>query len=64
MIVLNGEEKDFAGKNISECLKEMGFDEKKVVVEKNLEIISKDMYSKIFIQDGDVIEVLTFVGGG
>ena len=64
MVKINGEEKEIAGKNLLEYLKEAGFEPERVVVERNLEIIPKDRLGDILIQDEDVIEVLNFVGGG
>lgn len=64
MIKINGEEKEIAGKNLLEYLKEAGFEPERVVVERNLDIIPKDELGNTIIQDEDVIEVLRFVGGG
>ncbi len=64
MVRINGEDKDLAGKNILEYLQETGFDPERVVVEINLEIISKDRLGDLTINDEDEIEVLMFVGGG
>lgn len=64
MVKINGEEKEIAGKNLLEYLKEAGFEPKRVVVERNLDIIPKDELGNTIIQDEDVIEVLRFVGGG
>ena len=64
MVKINGEEKEIAGKNLLEYLKEAGFEPERVVVERNLDIIPKDELGNTIIQDGDVIEVLRFVGGG
>lgn len=64
MVKINGEEKEIAGKNLLEYLKEAGFEPERVVVERNLEIIPKDELGNTIIQDEDVIEVLRFVGGG
>ena len=64
MVKINGEEKEIAGKNLLEYLKEAGFEPERVVVELNLDIISKDEFGNTIIQDEDVIEVLRFVGGG
>ena len=64
MVKLNGEEKELAGKNLLEYLKEAGFKPEQVVVERNLEIVPKEQMSCVTIQDEDVIEVLRFVGGG
>ena len=64
MVKINGEEKEIAGKNLLEQLKEAGFEPERVVVERNLDIIPKDELGNTIIQDEDVIEVLRFVGGG
>lgn len=64
MVKINGEEKEIAGKNLLEYLKEAGFESERVVVERNLDIIPKDELGNTIIQDKDVIEVLRFVGGG
>ena len=64
MVKINGEEKEIAGKNLLEYVKEAGFEPERVVVERNLDIIPKDELGNTIIQDEDVIEVLRFVGGG
>ena len=64
MVMINGEEKEIAGKNLLEYLKENGFNPEHLVVERNFDIIPKEQYCSVTIQDEDVIEVLRFVGGG
>lgn len=64
MVKINGEEKEIAGKNLLEYLKEAGFEPERVVVERNLEIVPKEELGNVMIQDEDAIEVLRFVGGG
>ena len=64
MVRINGEEKEIAGKNLLEYLKENGFNPEHLVVERNFEIIPKEQFGSVTIQDEDVIEVLRFVGGG
>ena len=64
MVKINGEERNLAGKNLLEYLKESGFEPERVVVERNLEIIPQEKLGNVIIQDEDVIEVLRFVGGG
>ena len=63
MVMINGEAKEIAGKNLLEYLKENGFNPEQLVVERNFEIISKEQFGSVTIQDEDVIEVLRFVGG-
>ena len=64
MVKINGEEKNLAGKNLLEYLKEAGFEPERVVVEQNLKIIPQEKLGNVIIQDEDAIEVLRFVGGG
>lgn len=64
MVMINGEAREIAGKNLLEYLKENGFNPEQLVVERNFEIISKEQFGSVTIQDEDVIEVLRFVGGG
>ena len=64
MVKINGEDKEIAGRNLLEYLNEAGFETERVVGEKNLEIIPKDQFGQVVIQDEDVIEVVRFVGGG
>ena len=64
MVKINGESKEIAGKNLLEYLKENGFNPEHLVVERNYEIIPKEQFASVTIQDEDVIEVLRFVGGG
>lgn len=35
-----------------------------VVVERNREILHKDRFAEMTVQDGDEIEIIRFVGGG
>ena len=64
MVMINGEAREIAGKNLLEYLKENGLNPEQLVVERNFEIISKEQFGSVTIQDEDVIEVLRFVGGG
>ena len=57
MVKINGEDKEIAGRNLLEYLNEAGFETERVVVENNLEIIPKDQFGQVVIQDEDVIEV-------
>ena len=43
---------------------EAGYDPVGIVIEKNMEIIHREDFDKVNIDDGDVIEILHFVGGG
>jgi thiamine biosynthesis protein ThiS len=63
-ININGEKKEFQEKiSISKLLKELGLENKPVVVELNMEIVIKEDYNKE-LSPNDTLEIVTFVGGG
>lgn len=64
MVKINGEVLDIAGKTLSEYLETTRYDPKRIAVEKNGDIVPKSQYDKTVLTDGDVIEVVSFVGGG
>lgn len=65
MVRVNGEEFPFReGMNVQELLEEMDFDETKIAVEYNGDILPKNDYDKTVLKEGDVLEVVSFVGGG
>lgn len=64
MVKINGEEFNIAGKTISEYLATTNFDQKRIAVERNGDIVFKSKYNETILQDGDSIEVVSFVGGG
>ena len=49
MVKINGEERNLAGKNLLEYLKESGFEPERVVVERNLEIIPQEKLGNVII---------------
>ncbi|MBQ8514800.1 MAG: sulfur carrier protein ThiS [Ruminococcus sp.] len=65
MITVNGAGVENAqGKTIAEYLAESGYDKKRVAVERNGGIVPKSSYDTTILQDGDSVEVVSFVGGG
>lgn len=65
MIKVNGEvTENIAGKNFTEYLTESGYDLKRVAVELNGDILPKAQYESTLLQDGDNVEIVSFVGGG
>jgi sulfur carrier protein len=64
-IQFNGDKKRLPnGTTIEQLLLDSGVPVKFCAVELNLEIVPKDGYVNRVLQDGDVIEVVTLVGGG
>ena len=64
MVKINGEELNAAGKTVAEYLASTSYDPKRIAVERNGEIVPKAKYGEIVLEDGDSVEVVSFVGGG
>lgn len=64
MVRINGEELDIAGKTVAQLLSESGYDVRRVAVELNGDILPKSKFDSTVIQDGDSVEIVSFVGGG
>ena len=64
-MIVNGREMSFeVSITIDDLLNKLNLSKDKVVVELNLEIISKEEYSTRLINHEDKIEIVSFVGGG
>ncbi|MDY5541877.1 MAG: sulfur carrier protein ThiS [Lachnospiraceae bacterium] len=64
MVQVNGKVLPIAGKTVTEYLKGTSFDPMRIAVEKNGQIVPKRLYEETVLEDGDVVEVVSFVGGG
>lgn len=64
MVKINGEEFSVAGKVLSDFLSENNYDLRRIAVEKNGDIVPKSQYDETVLMDGDVLEIVSFVGGG
>ena len=64
MVTINGQNENIAGRNLYEYLEEVGYEIDRVVVELNLNILTKEELKTRTIKENDSIEVLRFVGGG
>jgi len=64
-LVLNGEDRSFeAVSNLAALVAVLGFDQRKVAVERNLTIVPRSAYAATPLIDGDRIEIVHFIGGG
>lgn len=64
-IVLNGESRDIrAGQTVAELVRELGLDPRQVAVERNREVVPRAEHGETKLDEGDRLEVVTFVGGG
>lgn len=62
---LNGKEITIReGITLEEFLKDNGYDLTRIAVERNHEIVPKGAYKAVILSDADLLEVVSFVGGG
>ena len=64
MVKVNGNNMDIAGMSIEDFLISEGYDIRRVAVERNGDIVPKARYTSEILNDGDGIEVVSFLGGG
>lgn len=64
MVHINGKDIDAAGQSLAAYLKANDYEMGTFVVECNEEIIHKEDYKNYMLKDGDIIEIVQFMGGG
>ena len=64
MVKINGTPCDAAGKTLTEYLATTNFNPARIAVEKNGDIVPKAQYETTVLEEGDTVEVVSFVGGG
>jgi len=64
LVKINGESYAADGKTIAEYLATTSYDRKRIAIERNGDIVPKTQYGETILQDGDSVEVVSFVGGG
>ena len=64
-LTVNGEEMELAeAATIAALVATLGLDQRKLAVERNLEIVPRSAYAATGLSHGDRIEIVAFVGGG
>ena len=65
VLKVNGESRRCAiGTPLTELLKQLGLNPRLVAVEYNGEILHKQFWDITLMKEGDILEVVTIVGGG
>ena len=64
MIRINGVDIDKIEISLMQYLEENSISPQRIAVELNEEILSKANYADAVLKDGDVVEIVNFVGGG
>jgi sulfur carrier protein len=65
-VKINGMSMPYAGKTVSEVLTSMGVDlaQHGIAVAVNGEIVSRNEWAHVRLRKGDIVEIVTAVGGG
>lgn len=64
MICINGEKIEKEEIKLSSYLEENEINPQRIAVELNGEILPKSQYGDTVLKDGDIVEIVNFVGGG
>ncbi|MCD8363244.1 MAG: sulfur carrier protein ThiS [Lachnospiraceae bacterium] len=64
MVKINGNPEDVAGMTLLDYLQREGYTLDRLAVECNEQIVPKNDYGNQLLTDGDVLEIVSFVGGG
>ena len=64
MVHINGKDENAAGMTIQKYLDDNDYKVTHIAVECNEKIIDKSDYSNYILKDNDVVEIVSFVGGG
>lgn len=64
-VEINGRVREVNGPgSVLGLLRELEIDPRMVVVERNREIVRRDVLDRVPVEDGDRFEIVQFVGGG
>lgn len=64
-LTVNGEPRQItAGATIADLVAQIGLDPAKVAVEHNAQIAPRSTLGDVMLGDGDILEIVHFVGGG
>ena len=64
MVHINGKDENAAGMTIQKYLDENDYIVTHIAVECNEKIVDKSDYSSYVLKDNDIVEIVSFVGGG
>jgi sulfur carrier protein len=64
-VTVNGQPRDLpAGSTVADLLSEMKLDARRAAVERNKQLVRRAEHDSTALAEGDVIEVVSLVGGG
>lgn len=63
-VTVNGETRRTSATTVRELIEELGFADQPVAVERNREVVPRKRHAEAALEAGDVLELVTLVGGG
>jgi len=64
-VEINGERREVkAGVTVADVVRMLDLNQRRLAVEINREIVARDSYAERVLHEGDVLEIVHFVGGG
>jgi len=64
-ITLNGENRLIdAGLTVSGLIEQLGYQDKRIAVERNGDIVPRSAHGSTLLSEGDMLEIVVAVGGG
>lgn len=65
-LIINGEDHDDLpdGLTVAKLIAHLGLPERKIAIERNLEVIPKSTFGEVILDDHDKLEIIHFIGGG
>ena len=64
-VTINGERREIPdGLSVTALLDHLGMANKRVAIERNLDILPRAQWQEMLVESGDSFEIVQFVGGG
>jgi len=64
-VTLNGDARELGdGITVAQLVRDLGLGARRIAVEINLDVVPRADYAARALRDGDVIEIVQFIGGG
>ena len=63
-VTINGDTKRVDAGTVADMVRALGLNPEKLAVERNREIVPRGSLDQVMVEEGDVFEIVHFVGGG
>ncbi len=64
-VIVNGDPSDLPESiTVADLVMQLGLNQRRIAVEVNRDIVAREAYGARLLHDGDVVEIVHFIGGG